>query len=118
MLARMGVMTTTVIGSAVFWAQQKNTEPVQANLDLTNTPRSDHSSSPYELKLVQVLFRHGARTPLKSIPDVLEVRFTFFFKWGSLLNKSSKALPNIAAHGHVVVCLYIGLLVFPGTLGS
>ncbi|XP_048874507.1 lysophosphatidic acid phosphatase type 6 [Brienomyrus brachyistius] len=25
-----------------------------------------------ELKLVQVVFRHGARTPLKSIPDVLE----------------------------------------------
>lgn len=31
-------------------------------------------SSDYELKLVQVLFRHGARTPLKSIPDVMEVR--------------------------------------------
>ncbi|CAG05868.1 unnamed protein product, partial [Tetraodon nigroviridis] len=29
-------------------------------------------SSPYDLKLVQVLFRHGARTPLKSIPNVME----------------------------------------------
>lgn len=37
----------------------------------TNT-EADHSS-PYDLKLVQVLFRHGARTPLKSIPDVMEV---------------------------------------------
>lgn len=34
---------------------------------------ADHSS-PYDLKLVQVLFRHGARTPLKSIPDVMEVK--------------------------------------------
>ncbi|XP_061548091.1 LOW QUALITY PROTEIN: lysophosphatidic acid phosphatase type 6 [Phycodurus eques] len=32
-------------------------------------------ASPYELKLVQVLFRHGARTPLKSIPDVLEAQW-------------------------------------------
>lgn len=32
------------------------------------------TASDYELKLVQVLFRHGARTPLKSIPDVMEVR--------------------------------------------
>lgn len=34
---------------------------------------ADHTS-PYDLKLVQVLFRHGARTPLKSIPDVMEVK--------------------------------------------
>ncbi|KAF5903090.1 lysophosphatidic acid phosphatase type 6, partial [Clarias magur] len=67
MLARVGAMTTVVLGSAVFWTQQKTTEPLQAN-----HPSSDQSSSPYELKLVQVLFRHGARTPLKSIPDVLE----------------------------------------------
>uniref|UniRef100_A0A665U295 Acid phosphatase 6, lysophosphatidic n=1 Tax=Echeneis naucrates TaxID=173247 RepID=A0A665U295_ECHNA len=32
-------------------------------------------NSLYELKLVQVLFRHGARTPLKSIPDVLEAQW-------------------------------------------
>ncbi|XP_053483622.1 lysophosphatidic acid phosphatase type 6 [Ictalurus furcatus] len=75
MLARVGAITTAVLGSAVFWAQQKNTEPVQEHLDLTNTPSSDQSSSQYELKLVQVLFRHGARTPLKSIPDVLEARW-------------------------------------------
>lgn len=74
MLARVGAMTTAILGSAVFWAQRKNTEPEQANLDLT--PSSKQSSSQYELKLVQVLFRHGARTPLKSIPDVLEVSFT------------------------------------------
>lgn len=72
MLARFSAMTA-VLGSSVFWAQQKNAEPVQANLDLNSTPASDQSSSQYELKLVQVLFRHGARTPLKSIPDVLEV---------------------------------------------
>uniref|UniRef100_A0A3Q2CZC7 Acid phosphatase 6, lysophosphatidic n=1 Tax=Cyprinodon variegatus TaxID=28743 RepID=A0A3Q2CZC7_CYPVA len=34
-----------------------------------------HPASLYELKLVQVLFRHGARTPLKSMPDVLEARW-------------------------------------------
>ncbi|XP_010780785.1 lysophosphatidic acid phosphatase type 6 [Notothenia coriiceps] len=47
-------------------------------------PDSDQASSPsgetdpsslYELKLVQVLFRHGARTPLKSIPDVMEAQW-------------------------------------------
>ncbi|KAF7709276.1 lysophosphatidic acid phosphatase type 6 [Silurus meridionalis] len=75
MLARVGAMTTAVLSSALFWSQQKNTDPVQANLDLTNTPCSDQSSSQYELKLVQVLFRHGARTPLKSIPDVLEAHW-------------------------------------------
>lgn len=76
MLTRVGALTSAVLGSAVFWAQQKNTEPVQATSEITSHPSPDQSSSQYELKLVQVLFRHGARTPLKSIPDVLEVRFT------------------------------------------
>ncbi|TWW80926.1 lysophosphatidic acid phosphatase type 6 [Takifugu flavidus] len=35
---------------------------------------ADHTP-PYDLKLVQVLFRHGARTPLKSIPDVMEAQW-------------------------------------------
>lgn len=56
MWARVGLMGSVALGS-VFWSQKNKTE-----------------TSPYELKLIQVLFRHGARTPLKSIPDVLEVR--------------------------------------------
>ncbi|TSU63008.1 Gap junction alpha-5 protein [Bagarius yarrelli] len=58
----------SVLGAA------ENTDPVQEHLALTNTS-SDQSPSQYELKLVQVLFRHGARTPLKSIPDVLEAHW-------------------------------------------
>lgn len=56
MWARVGLMGSVALGS-MFWSQKNKTE-----------------TSPYELKLIQVLFRHGARTPLKSIPDVLEVR--------------------------------------------
>lgn len=40
---------------------------------LWSTKTEADPTSPYDLKLVQVLFRHGARTPLKSIPDVMEV---------------------------------------------
>lgn len=62
-----------IIGSATFgsllWSQKK-TESDQSAC----TSSSADQSSVYELKLVQVLFRHGARTPLKSIPDVIEVR--------------------------------------------
>ncbi|TRY88164.1 hypothetical protein DNTS_026871, partial [Danionella cerebrum] len=57
MWARVGLMGSVALGS-VFWSQKSKTE-----------------SSPYELKLVQVLFRHGARTPLKSIPGVLEAQW-------------------------------------------
>uniref|UniRef100_A0A7N6A3P4 Acid phosphatase 6, lysophosphatidic n=1 Tax=Anabas testudineus TaxID=64144 RepID=A0A7N6A3P4_ANATE len=39
------------------------------------TSANTKPSSPYELKLVQVLFRHGARTPLNSIPDVMEAQW-------------------------------------------
>lgn len=55
------------VALGLFWSEKKSeaTTVCQAN-------RED--SSQLELKLVQVLFRHGARTPLKSIPDVLEVR--------------------------------------------
>ncbi|XP_051564912.1 lysophosphatidic acid phosphatase type 6 [Myxocyprinus asiaticus] len=57
MWARVGLLGSVALGS-MFWSQKNKTEP-----------------SPYELKLIQVLFRHGARTPLKSIPDVLEAQW-------------------------------------------
>ncbi|XP_023141720.2 lysophosphatidic acid phosphatase type 6 [Amphiprion ocellaris] len=62
---------STAFGS-MLWSQQK-TEPDQV---ASSCPSSDTDpSSPYELKLVQVLFRHGARTPLRSIPDVVEAQW-------------------------------------------
>lgn len=56
---------------SMLWSQKK-TEPDQFASSCTSD--DTNPSSPYELKLVQVLFRHGARTPLKSIPDVMEVK--------------------------------------------
>lgn len=56
---------------SMLWSQQK-TEPEK---DATGCNSDTNASSPYELKLVQILFRHGARTPLKSIPDVLEAQW-------------------------------------------
>ncbi|CAL9690183.1 unnamed protein product [Knipowitschia caucasica] len=55
---------SAALGS-VLWSQ-KNNESDQTRTD---------PSSPYELQLVQVLFRHGARTPLKSIPNVIEAQW-------------------------------------------
>lgn len=60
---------------SMFWSQ-KNTESDQVASSCTST--DTNQSSPYELKLVQVLFRHGARTPLNSIPDGMEVKFCVF----------------------------------------
>ncbi|XP_035532012.1 lysophosphatidic acid phosphatase type 6 [Morone saxatilis] len=57
---------------SMLWSQKK-TEPDQTASHCTST--DTNPSSPYELKLVQVLFRHGARTPLKSIPDVMEAQW-------------------------------------------
>uniref|UniRef100_A0A1A7YC34 Acid phosphatase 6, lysophosphatidic n=1 Tax=Iconisemion striatum TaxID=60296 RepID=A0A1A7YC34_9TELE len=73
LLTKAGLLgSASVALGSVFWPQQKTeSEPVA-----TSPPSSDpNSSSAYELKLVQVLFRHGARTPLKSIPDVLEAQW-------------------------------------------
>ncbi|XP_077473729.1 lysophosphatidic acid phosphatase type 6 [Stigmatopora argus] len=54
---KVGVFGTVSIAlGSVWWWRQRNV-------------------SQYELKLVQVLFRHGARTPLSSIPDVLEAQW-------------------------------------------
>lgn len=56
---------------SVLWSQKKTeSDQVASNCTSADT----NHASPYELKLVQVLFRHGARTPLKSIPDVMEVK--------------------------------------------
>ncbi|XP_060909445.1 lysophosphatidic acid phosphatase type 6 [Labrus mixtus] len=52
---------------------EENTQSDRATL--SSCSADTETSSPYELKLVQVLFRHGARTPLKSIPDVMEVQW-------------------------------------------
>ncbi|XP_064800255.1 lysophosphatidic acid phosphatase type 6-like isoform X2 [Oncorhynchus masou masou] len=55
---------------SMFWSQKK-TETTQTG----STTACTEPPSAYELKLVQVLFRHGARTPLKSIPDVMEAQW-------------------------------------------
>lgn len=58
-----------------FWRTVNVVGPTLAALLWSNKQTANSTlSSDYELKLVQVLFRHGARTPLKSIPDVMEVR--------------------------------------------
>ncbi|XP_041739170.1 lysophosphatidic acid phosphatase type 6-like isoform X2 [Coregonus clupeaformis] len=57
---------------SMFWSHKK-TEPTQT--DSGSAPACTEPPFPYELKLVQVLFRHGARTPLKSIPDVMEAQW-------------------------------------------
>uniref|UniRef100_A0A8C5GH54 Acid phosphatase 6, lysophosphatidic n=1 Tax=Gouania willdenowi TaxID=441366 RepID=A0A8C5GH54_GOUWI len=55
--------SVSVAFGSIFWSQQNSIPP-------DTTP-----ASPYQLKLVQVVFRHGARTPLKSIPDVMEAQW-------------------------------------------
>lgn len=58
-----------------FWRTVKVVGPTLAVLLWSKKQTANPNlSSDYELKMVQVLFRHGARTPLKSIPDVMEVR--------------------------------------------
>ncbi|MBN3281230.1 PPA6 phosphatase, partial [Polyodon spathula] len=64
--ARVGAINTAGCGAVLYWLQKKTV--VQADVGRAHP-------SPYELKLVQVLFRHGARTPLKSIPDVQEAQW-------------------------------------------
>ncbi|KAJ8388513.1 hypothetical protein AAFF_G00132270 [Aldrovandia affinis] len=63
---RVGVFGSVGLGS-MLWSE-KRAEPVPA-------AERRGGASPYELQLVQVLFRHGARTPLKSIPDILEAQW-------------------------------------------
>lgn len=58
---------------SLLWSQ-KETASAQVGSSCVNADANP--TSPYELKLVQVVFRHGARTPLKSIPDVMEVKLS------------------------------------------
>ncbi|XP_029937416.1 lysophosphatidic acid phosphatase type 6 isoform X2 [Myripristis murdjan] len=68
----LGSVSVSMAFGSVLWSQKK-TEPDQ--MASSSTMASTNPDSPYELKLVQVLFRHGARTPLKSIPDVMEAQW-------------------------------------------
>ncbi|XP_072300633.1 lysophosphatidic acid phosphatase type 6 [Eucyclogobius newberryi] len=56
---------------SILWSQQTS----ESKASRTSSPSAGDPNSPYELQLVQVLFRHGARTPLKSIPNVMEVQW-------------------------------------------
>lgn len=66
---------------SILWSQKK---PESDQCSSSCTADDTTTGSPYKLQLVQVLFRHGARTPLKSIPNVMEV--TFFFLSLSLVS--------------------------------
>lgn len=71
--------SVSVAFGSMMWSQKTESDQVASSC----TSSDADASSPYELKLVQVLFRHGARTPLKSIPDVMEVKrflaISFYF---------------------------------------
>uniref|UniRef100_UPI0037E739D1 lysophosphatidic acid phosphatase type 6 n=1 Tax=Semicossyphus pulcher TaxID=241346 RepID=UPI0037E739D1 len=64
--------SVSVAFGSLLWSQKKTDSDQAASCSAS---ADANPSSPYELKLVQVLFRHGARTPLKSIPDVMEVQW-------------------------------------------
>ncbi|XP_022596112.1 lysophosphatidic acid phosphatase type 6 [Seriola dumerili] len=70
---KAGVLGSVSIAfGSMLWSQKKTSSDQVAP---SCTPADRNPGSPYKLKLVQVLFRHGARTPLKSIPDVMEVQW-------------------------------------------
>lgn len=64
--ARVVGFGSVALGS-LFWSQKTP--------DATIDGQAKTNDSQFDIKLVQVLFRHGARTPLKSIPDVLEAQW-------------------------------------------
>ncbi|TKS67070.1 Lysophosphatidic acid phosphatase type 6 [Collichthys lucidus] len=57
---------------SILWSQKK---PESDQCSSSCTTDDTTTDSPYKLQLVQVLFRHGARTPLKSIPNVMEAQW-------------------------------------------
>ncbi|KAM6986909.1 lysophosphatidic acid phosphatase type 6 [Aplochiton taeniatus] len=66
----LGSVSVSMAFGSMLWSQTK-TESVCLDSNCEDTDLKNL----YDLKLVQVLFRHGARTPLKSIPDVMEVQW-------------------------------------------
>lgn len=67
-LVKTGIFSSVSAAfGSILWSQKTN--------DTNQSTSSSGPSSSYELQLVQVLFRHGARTPLKSIPDVMEAQW-------------------------------------------
>ena len=93
---------------------QKKTESDQVASGCASA--DTNPSSPYKLKLVQVLFRHGARTPLKLIPDVMEVKLFFcvssitneitILYLGTLVSSKAQCVPKLLeppAYTHIAV---------------
>ncbi|KAM4557921.1 lysophosphatidic acid phosphatase type 6 [Odontesthes bonariensis] len=73
LLGKAGLLgSVSVAFGSILWSQQKTESDLVPS---DPSPADSNSSSSYELKLVQVLFRHGARTPLKTIPDVMEAQW-------------------------------------------
>lgn len=71
-LVKAGLLTSVSAAfGSILWSQKTNESSPSSGCSATNSD----PASPYELQLVQVLFRHGARTPLKSIPDVMEAQW-------------------------------------------
>ena len=70
---------SSVIGGTVcgiFVLRSQDLKPLFKNVSCENeaTKSNDTSSEPaLKLKMVQLFYRHGARTPLHTIPNVNEV---------------------------------------------
>ncbi|XP_075449649.1 lysophosphatidic acid phosphatase type 6 [Ascaphus truei] len=62
-----------IVGSAFYCLHRKNVALAELRRDAA---RLVSEGREYELKLVQVIFRHGARTPLKPIPHKEQVEWS------------------------------------------
>ncbi|XP_063302833.1 lysophosphatidic acid phosphatase type 6 [Pelobates fuscus] len=62
-----------VVGSVIYCLHRKNTAYADIKRGIANT---DNEYQEYDLKLVQVIYRHGARTPLKPIPHKEQVEWS------------------------------------------
>ncbi|KAM4731094.1 lysophosphatidic acid phosphatase type 6 [Anableps anableps] len=71
LLTKAGLFGSVSVAFGSMWWSQRKTESDQ----ITSNSADASPASLYELKLVQILFRHGARTPLKSMPDVVEAQW-------------------------------------------
>lgn len=78
LLTKAGLFGSVSVAFGTIWWSQQKTESNPITSSAAPNPNDACPASLYELQLVQVLFRHGARTPLKSIPDVMEVTLCWF----------------------------------------